>query len=61
MLIQKIVRDIRCMMDIHGERGHITDMFNETFPNLSATVAGETGIDIYPKDSGKETGLDRLR
>jgi phosphomannomutase len=41
----------------HGERGHIADMFNETFPNLSATVAGETGIDIYPKDSGKEQVL----
>ena len=36
-----------------GERGHIAQSFNNFFPNLQATVGGETGIDIAPRGSDK--------
>lgn len=42
---------------LHMERGHIADMFNQHYPYLTASVAGETGIDIYPLNSGKEQVL----
>ena len=37
----------------HNERRHISDLFNEHFPNLQATVGGETGIDISPRGANK--------
>jgi phosphomannomutase len=36
-----------------GERKHIAQAFNNFFPNLQATVGGETGIDIAPKGADK--------
>jgi len=36
-----------------GERIWIADKFNLIFPNLQATVGGETGIDIAPRGSDK--------
>ena len=35
------------------ERGHIAQAFNNFFPNLQATVGGETGIDISPRGADK--------
>ena len=37
----------------NGERGHIAQAFNNFFPNLQATVGGETGIDISPRGADK--------
>ena len=37
----------------NGERRKIADAFNTMFPNLSAKVGGETGIDISPKGADK--------
>jgi len=37
----------------NGERGHIAQGFNKLFPELQATVGGETGIDIAPRGSDK--------
>tara|TARA_B110000090_G_scaffold191224_1_gene223691 strand:+ start:322 stop:1026 length:705 start_codon:yes stop_codon:yes gene_type:complete len=37
----------------NGERVHIAQAFNNFFPNLQATVGGETGIDIAPKGADK--------
>ena len=36
-----------------NERNTITEMFNESFPELDAKAGGETGIDIGPKGSDK--------
>jgi hypothetical protein len=35
------------------ERRKIADAFNTMFPDLQATVGGETGIDISPKGTDK--------
>jgi phosphomannomutase len=40
-----------------GERERIAREFNETFPALQATVGGQTGIDIAPRGSGKQSIL----
>ena len=37
----------------NGERKKIADAFNTMFPDLQATVGGETGIDIAPRGSDK--------
>ncbi len=37
----------------NGERRKIADAFNMMFPDLQATVGGETGIDIAPRGSDK--------
>jgi phosphomannomutase len=37
----------------NGERKKIADAFNTMFPELQATVGGETGIDIAPRGSDK--------
>ena len=37
----------------NGERRKIADAFNMMFPDLSAKVGGETGIDISPKGADK--------
>ena len=37
----------------NGERRKIADAFNMMFPDLQATVGGETGIDISPKGADK--------
>jgi phosphomannomutase len=37
----------------NGERGKIANAFNLTFPDLQATVGGETGIDIAPLGADK--------
>jgi len=37
----------------NGERRKIADAFNTMFPDLQATVGGETGIDIAPKGADK--------
>lgn len=36
-----------------GERKHIAQAFNNFFPNLQATVGGDTGIDIAPRGANK--------
>lgn len=42
------------------ERYNISRQFTERFPELEATVAGETGIDIYPVGRDKAQVLDKL-
>lgn len=37
----------------HNERNIIADLFNKKFPNMKATVGGETGLDIAPHGSDK--------
>ena len=37
----------------NGERRKIADAFNTMFPDLQATVGGETGIDIAPRGADK--------
>ena len=37
----------------NGERVHIAQAFNNFFPNLQATVGGETGIDIASRGADK--------
>jgi len=37
----------------HNERNYIAELFNREFPNLQATVGGETGIDIAPCGADK--------
>lgn len=37
----------------HNERNKIASEFNNLFPNLQATVGGETGIDIAPRGNDK--------
>jgi phosphomannomutase len=37
----------------NGERRKIADDFNTTFPDLQATIGGDTGIDIAPTGSDK--------
>ena len=37
----------------NGERVHIAQAFNNFFPNLQATVGGDTGIDIAPRGANK--------
>ena len=37
----------------HNERNTIADLFNKKFPNMKATVGGETGLDIAPHGSDK--------
>ncbi len=39
--------------EYNGERKKIADAFNMMFPDLQATVGGETGIDIAPRGSDK--------
>ena len=39
--------------DDDGERNYIARAFNNFFPNLQATVGGETGIDISPRGADK--------
>ena len=39
--------------DDNGERNYIARAFNNFFPNLQATVGGETGIDISPRGADK--------
>lgn len=43
---------------INGERKRIAEKFNKVFPELSAQVGGETGIDIFPKGKDKSQILD---
>jgi len=37
----------------NGDRRRIADEFNQLFPDITATVGGETGIDIAPKGADK--------
>ena len=39
--------------DTHSERYSIAQDFNALFPNLQATVGGDTGIDIAPRGADK--------
>jgi len=38
---------------LHNERNLIASAFNKLFPNIKATVGGETGIDISPVGTDK--------
>jgi phosphomannomutase len=42
------------------EREKLALMINEVWKDIEATVAGETGIDIYKKGTGKDQILSRL-
>jgi len=42
----------------HNERNTISKKFNNLFPELQATVGGETGIDIAPKGANKSQIVD---
>ena len=39
--------------NVYEERNLIADKFNQLFPDITATVGGETGIDIAPKGRDK--------
>ena len=39
--------------NVYDERNLIADKFNQLFPDITATVGGETGIDIAPKGRDK--------
>lgn len=43
-----------------NERHTIADAFNTMFPDLQATVGGETGLDISPKGKDKSQIIDHL-
>ena len=43
---------------INNERNIIAKAFNKRFPNLTAQIGGETGIDIFPKGKDKSQILD---
>lgn len=43
------------------ERNIIADRFNKLFPELEATVGGETGLDIAPKGQNKAKVIDWVR
>jgi phosphomannomutase len=43
-----------------NERFTIAQEFNEAFPELEATVAGETGLDIYSRGYDKAQVIDEL-
>lgn len=44
----------------NNHRVKIVDAFNIMFPDLTAVVAGDTGIDIYPKGCDKSQILDEF-
>jgi hydroxymethylpyrimidine pyrophosphatase-like HAD family hydrolase len=44
----------------HGERERIAKLIRHCWPEVEATVAGETGIDIYCKGAGKDQVIDRI-
>jgi len=44
----------------HEERYTIARLFMEKFPDLQADVAGETGLDIFPKGNDKAMVFDDL-
>ena len=43
-----------------NERKNLTELINTQFPRLEATIAGETGIDIYLKGKDKSQVADKL-
>ena len=45
---------------IHNERKTLSEEFNSLFPNLTAQVAGEIGIDMIPKGKDKRQIADFL-
>lgn len=45
---------------LHGERECLAKLINHCWPTIEATVAGETGIDIYKKGTGKDQILPKL-
>ena len=45
---------------LHEEREHLARLFMQNFPNLNATVGGETGIDIAPIGCDKSQILNFL-
>ena len=50
------MRDRKAFVDweaSNGSRRRTADAFNIMFPELQATIGGETGIDIGPKGSDK--------
>ena len=57
----RIEREIYVKFDKHyKEREQIAKEFNVQFPELEATVGGETGIDIYQKGRNKAQILSYL-
>lgn len=47
--------------NIWNERKYTTILINSIWTDVEATVAGETGIDIYKKGTGKEQVLSTLK
>lgn len=47
--------------NLRGYRRELAAKIRETFPDLDARVAGETGIDIYPRGRDKSQLAPRLR
>ena len=45
---------------VKNERTNIANAFNTMFPELQATVGGETGIDIAPRGCRQVTDITRL-
>jgi phosphomannomutase len=43
-----------------GERIQIAQLINHCWPEVEATVAGETGIDIYAKHTGKDQIINQI-
>ncbi len=44
-----------------GYRRDLAELVRKTFPEIDATVAGETGIDIYPRGWDKSQIAERVR
>ena len=44
----------------YGERESLAKLINHCWPDIECTVAGETGIDIYKKGTGKDQILPQL-
>ena len=50
------------MTDEHkNERRIIAEEFNSKFPDIEALVAGETGLDIFPRGSNKGQVIDDFK
>lgn len=43
-----------------GEREKIAKLINHCWPDIEATVAGETGIDIYARGTGKDQIIEQI-
>lgn len=46
---------------LHQYRAELAEKIRSAFPDLDATVAGETGVDIYPKGWDKSQIAERVR